>query len=218
MDENNQEEDVKIVDAVIDDDNNQSKEKLNPWFSMLNKPRETIQQIIDEDPRHQVIAVSALGGLLSGIVNNLAKMNALSVRNLIVLVFVIILSPLFGIIGLYLGGLVYRITGQWLNGKGTPETIRTAVAWGTIPFIWSSILCFITIPLHRLGISFPFFIGQITFAIWGMIVVSKSLAQVQGFKSAWMGFFNAFLGGLLILVPIFVIVIIIALATRPSFH
>lgn len=43
--------------------------------------------------------------------------------------------------------------------------------------------------------------------VWSFVLFCKTIAEVQGFRSAWRGLGNIMLGGLLVLVPLFVIVL-----------
>ncbi len=209
MDENNQEKDVKIVDAVIEDDNNQAGEKLNPWFSMINKPTATIEQILNNNPRKQVLLVSALGGFLGGI-NVFFSSQQISMNWRI---GILIFGPLSGIFFLYLNGLIYRLAGHLLKGEGTPETIRAAAAWSTVPGIWGTILCILMTPLSSFGFGVLLTSIQTFLSLWGIVLVSITLAKAQNFKSPWMGFANILLAILIVSVlTLFIIIISSAIA------
>ena len=39
-----------------------NRQTLNPWVSIWTKPRATIQQIVDTDPKHLVLVLVAIAG------------------------------------------------------------------------------------------------------------------------------------------------------------
>ena len=46
----------------------QNNDQLNPWFSMWNRPRDTIQKIVDsDDPENMVLLLAAVGGVSSSL-------------------------------------------------------------------------------------------------------------------------------------------------------
>ncbi len=202
-----------------------NKEPLNPWFSMWTKPRETIQQIVDTNPEHSVIFLSAIAGFAQAL-------DQASVRNLgdsldwpMIFLFAAIVGPIFGMLGLFISGALIRWTGSWLNGKGSPQEIRAALAWSGVPIIWMLLLWLPKLPLFGqemftsetpiiasnptlIFILMGFALIQLIVAIWSSIVLFKSLGQVQGF-SAWKALGNSLLAGFVVIIPIFVVAFII---------
>jgi hypothetical protein len=194
------------------------EETLNPWLSMWMQPRATIQQIVDSNPERLVLVLAAIAGISR--VLNRASLKSLGDIIEWPLIFLIaaILGPVAGIIGLYIGGALIHWTGKWIGGKGSPENIRAAIAWSSIPVIWALLLWIpefalfgeelFTTKMPTILASpsltlllFGFGIIELVIGIWTIVVSLKCIGQVQGF-SAWKALGNMALSALVILIPI----------------
>lgn len=47
---------------------------------------------------------------------------------------------------------------------------------------------------------------EMVLGIWGMVLLCNTIAEVQGFRSAWAGLGNTILAGLLLIVPLLFLV------------
>jgi len=161
----------------------------NPWLAIWTRPRETIQQRIDHDPEAWVLALAAIAGI--GKLLNNASSESLGDHLDLLTIFVIAVigGSLAGIFGLYVGGALLRWTGRWIGGLATQLEIRAAIAWSSVPFIYSMLL----------------WIPEL--ALFGKELFTEATPriQVQGF-SAWCALGNSVLAGLLIVIPIAVVV------------
>jgi len=194
----------------------------NPWLAIWTRPRETIQQRIDHDPEAWVLALAAIAGI--GQLLNNASSESLGDHLDLLTIFVIAVigGSLAGIFGLYVGGALLRWTGRWIGGMATQMEIRTAIAWSSVPFIYSMLLWIPELALfgkelfteatprieadpNLFNILLGFLAVEVIIAIWSVIVFLKCLGQVQGF-SAWCALGNSVLAGLLIVIPIAVVV------------
>jgi hypothetical protein len=195
------------------------EEPLNPWISMLTKPRQTIRQIIVTNPEQGVILLALLSGLASIDAERIQRMGRELPVGIVVALYVVF-APLLSLLGLYIGGALMRWTGSWLGGTAESREVRAALAWGNVPMIYvipavlAQVALIVARPnaLEDASLSVVFLIlGVIEFAaaIWGMIVMSKALGEVHGF-SAWRGFSTMLLGILIVVAPIIVIVMFIA--------
>jgi hypothetical protein len=188
------------------------KKKLNPWLSMWMKPRDTIQEIIDEDPYRLVILLAALWGFSEQLSHAAGNSHGDSSSLATILLVAVIGGSIMGIVVLYIWGALLRWTGKWLGGKATPENIRAAVAWSSIPKVWALALWIpglaifgqdlFTSDTSMLDESIALLytamvLGAIwvTIWIWTFVVFLKCLGQVQGF-SAWKALSNTILAGL----------------------
>ncbi len=167
--------------------------ELDPWVSMLTKPRQTIQYIIDSNPKKHVVWLAIIGGILTNLNKSINEYS--SIEDAISTIF--ILGPLSGIFSLYISGLLIYLTGTWLKGKGTGEAIRAAYAWSILPVLWSMPLFIITLCMATYNFTWPLLTCRIFVFLWYLVTISKALAQVQGFKSAWMGFLNIILASII---------------------
>jgi hypothetical protein len=201
--------------GLIDTMTNFIKASYPWWFSMWFKPRETIQSIVDNNPKQSVLLLAALSGI-SKVLDQLSLKNAADTFSLSgILAIAIILGPIIGIAYLYVGGFLLKHTGHWLGGKSSGTNVRAAIAWSCVPLAWSLLLLIPELALFGkewfaratptmdahpyLAMSFGAI--EVTMAIWTLIVLSKSLGQVHGF-SAWRA-----LGACLIAAPLMVVVI-----------
>jgi hypothetical protein len=135
-------------------------------------------------------------------------------------------GPITGLLALFLGSWLLRLTGRWLGGRGDALRIRTAIAWGNAPIVWGLLLW---IPLllvfgqevfatetplmdSRPGL-YALYLGlaaiDLVIAIWGFVAFLHCLGQVQGF-SAWRALGNTLAAVAVIAVPILVLALLYA--------
>lgn len=187
---------------------------LNPWLSIWVRPRQTIRQLIEYKVSHRLILLSFLYGLISMLGNPVYMQKSPSFP--LFLLFSIILAIPVGYITFNIGGFLIFVSGKLIKGKGTFKQIRTALCWSYVPFIISGILTPIfwntvfsanqveaSPSIPQMSTS-QLVIGLINciILIWGLIVRSKALGEVQGF-SAWKALLNLIL---------FIITVLILLA------
>ena len=100
----------------------------SPWFAMWIRPRETIQRIVDTDPKRSVLMLAALSGLATSL-NQRCRSNAGDTLSLSEIFSGSVLQgPVVGLVVLYLGAFMIRLTGKWLGGTASLVTIRAALA------------------------------------------------------------------------------------------
>jgi len=203
---------------------------MNPWFSMWTRPRSTMQQIIDTNPERLVLLVAALSGISEALdrasMKNLGDRMDLSV----ILMIAAIGGPLGGIVGMYIAGALLRWTGKWIGGTASPINIRAAVAWSSVPVIWSLLLWVPEIGLfgkelftretpiidssqNLLYLLLGFGAIEVVIGVWALVIFLKCLGQVQGF-SAWKALGNTLLAALVVIVPIAVLVVGLAALSK----
>lgn len=205
---------------------------LNPWTSIWTRPRATIRQIVDTDPKYMVIPLAILGGIVQAFDNA-------STRNLGdelplggIIVAALIGGPIGGLISLYLAGWFLRVTGGWLGGKANAEKVRAAIAWGQVPAIATLPLIGVQIALFGIEMFTEFTpeldandqmlyvllatgVGEMILGIWAIVAVIKCVAEVHEF-SAWRGLGAMFLAFLvlfgILLIPIALLATLASLA------
>jgi len=205
---------------------------LNPWTSIWTRPRATIRQIVDTDPKYMVIPLAILGGIVQAFDNA-------STRNLGdelplggIIVAALIGGPIGGLISLYLAGWLVRVTGGWLSGKADAKKVRAAIAWGQVPAIATLPLIGLQIALFGIEMFTEFTpeldandqmlyvllatgVVEMILGIWAIVAVIKCVAEVHEF-SAWRSLGAMFLAFLLLLgvllIPIMLIGIMVGLA------
>lgn len=179
---------------------------LNPWTSIWFRPRATIQHVVDTELEKHVVALAALSGIVQALDNASGRNLGDALPFPVVLGLAFILGPILGLIGVYLWAWLLRWTGRWLGGRATLPQLRTAIAWGSVPMIAAGVpllLMLILIGPELFTESTPrldaqptrslVFLGlvvvQLVMALWGIVTLLKTVAQVQGF-SVWRAFVN----------------------------
>ncbi len=209
----------------------------NPLFSMWIRPRATIQYIIESNPEHLVLVLTALWGF-SSVLSQASSGSWGDTMDLPqILVISAVVGPICGILGLYLAAEAIRLSGNRLGGKASSEHIRAATIWSQIPVIWGLLLWIpllaifdetifvsdtsearVRLESNPILIIVFFGIGLIKIAteIWAFVIFFKSLGQVQHF-SAWKAVGNTLLASLILLLPIlFVVLLIIVVSALMS--
>lgn len=206
------------------------QQKLNPWFSIWTKPRVTIQQIVETDPRRLVLLLAALGGFST-------MLDRASMRNLgdklqwpVLVLLAAIVGPIAGIVTLYIGGALLRWTGSWIGGQASAQHIRAAMAWSSLPEIWGLLLWIpalavfgqelFTSKMPRVEANplldillLGFATVSLVIGVWQFVIFLKCLGQVQGF-SAWKALGNSIMAAMVVLMPIVIVVVVLTLVNR----
>jgi len=198
---------------------------LNPWFMMFVRPRQTMRQILDCDPTRLVVVLAMLGGVLT--VLDRASIQSMGDRMSVssILAMAIPVGVIVGLIMLYLGGAIIQWTGSWFGGRASAAEVRTALAWGRMPFYAAGLLW---LPY------FAFFGGEVFMSempsveaqpwlflvlinlavlevglgIWGLITLVLAVAEAHRFP-AWNSLGSVVLGMVLIAVPLVLLVMIV---------
>jgi hypothetical protein len=196
---------------------------LNPWFAMWLHPRRTIRQIVDSNPERLVILLAAISSIAGTLQRSSSKSIGDHMSLQATLFIAMIIAPFIGILALFLGGILLGWTGRWIGGTADSRNIRAALAWSSVPQIWSlalwipAILIFgnelftkatpiIDASLILTVLYASFFIGNAIISIWQFVVLLHALGEVQGF-SAWKAFLNSILAFLVILIPFILIAV-----------
>lgn len=189
--------------------------ELNPWFTMWTQPRATIQQIIETNPERAVVPLACAAGL-SGSLDRASMNGAGDKLDLApLLVVIIVIGPLAGLAYLYLGAAALRWTGAWIGGVASSQHIRAAIAWSNLPAIYALVLWVPQLALFGKEIFMTatptldanpipvvgFALADVTIAIWTIVLVLKSLSQVQRF-SVWKTVGNLLLASAIIVLPV----------------
>jgi hypothetical protein len=120
---------------------------------------------------------------------------------------------------LWIASHLIRLTGFWLGGEGNREHLKAAIAWSLLPSAW--MLAFWAAQLLLLGgemftaetprldaqpiLWIPLgatVLGEMTLGIWSFVLLCHSVAEVQGYRSAWRGLGNLLLAWLVVFIPL----------------
>lgn len=200
-----------------------------PFFTMWTRPRRTMRATLDTDPRRLVIPLAALAGFGNSLDNasgrSLGDGNNLPVWAIVLLCAV--LGGVGGILTVYAGGFLMRWTGRWLGGRASAVEVRSALAWSSVPLIFSLVLWIpelallgrenFTTPMPTLDANPLLFVPysllvllEVAIGIWSLVVFLKALGEAHGF-SAWRALGASVIAALLVVVPILAVVLPIAI-------
>jgi hypothetical protein len=189
------------------------------WFY----PRDTIRVIVDNDPERHVNLLIIFAGMAESL-DRASDRNAANQVSMELLIFLIcVVSPWMSMIGAWFYTHLIRISGDWLGGYGEYYQIKAAIGWSAVPTVVSLLLWIPLLVLFGREIfteEMPsvagkpgyatalvaFGVAQIVLGIWALILLCNTIAEVQGYRSAWKGFGNLILAGLIIMIPILVVV------------
>lgn len=199
---------------------------LTIWFS----PRETVRRIVSENPSLHVTLLACLFGV-SQALDRASMRNAGDKLPLpVILGVAVVLGPLGGLLAFWIYSHLVRWTGRWIGGTATRETIKTALAWGFVPVVCSLPLWILELllfgselfqeemprvqaqPLLLIPLLGLMFI-ELSLGIWSFVLTCNTVAEVQGFRSAWRGFGNILLGAAVVVVPL-VLLALVAFAIK----
>lgn len=205
----------------------------NPWLTMWVRPKATIRAIVDRNPCYGLWALSWFYGfvMLLQTAQNMSLGNSLSMVAIIILALVFA-APL-GWLSFFVMGWILTWCGSWIGGKAKFPQVRAALAWSNVTSIvnvvlWALMLIgFGSMMFHG---SFPseivitpeekilavvVFTVQSVVAIWSIVLLLKSLGEVQGF-SIWKALLNVILPFMLIFFIMWIIGSLANLGTANS--
>lgn len=189
------------------------------WY----RPSDTLRFILQNCPQKYVTALLVLGGISRAVGRASDKGYGDTMELWAVLTLAFVLGGLFGWIGYYMYAWGMRVTGNWLDGKATTEQFRTVLAWSLVPAIGSLVLLipelfvigeelFKSEPdVYSNAIAYSYILFgllEITLGIWSIVILVKGIAIIQKF-SVWKALLNAFLPGIILLIP-FVLIAVVA--------
>lgn len=208
-----------LVETVVDP-------MPNPWISIWHEPRLTIERIVARDPKYCVLLLASLSGIAQTLDGAVERSLGDDVPWPFLLGTAAIGGPITGLLGLFVGSWLLKLTGGWMGGRGDALRIRTAIAWGSAPIVWGLLLW---IPLllvfgqelfatetplmdsspGLLALYVGFAALDVVISVWSIVVFLHCLGQVQGF-SAWRALGNTLAAVAVIAVPIVLLALLFA--------
>ena len=205
-----------------------------PLLDIWTSPRRTIRRIVHADPTYLVNPLIALAGIAEALDRSSSR-NAgdkLSLAAILFMCFVV--APGMSLIATWFYSHMLRISGNWLGGRGDYFELKAAIAWASVPKIaalvlWIPLLLLVgkemfteemptidnspVIALALLAVSLPL----VVLGLWAFILLCNTIAEVQGFGSAWMGLANMILAGLILVVPLVLLALLVwAITAGPA--
>jgi hypothetical protein len=165
---------------------------LNPWISMWNRPRSTIRAIAYNRPSYGIYTLSIIYALQAFFFYSNWWSLGIRSQHPFYLTIGIALSPIIGLLWLYIMGELFYLTGLFFfKGVATRRQVRAAVAWSVIPFtisflmwmllfFWSPEFAFI----QDAGDYSSIFITLITLIckFWSLVLIVQCLREIQNFS------------------------------------
>jgi len=208
----------------------------NPFLTIWLSPRETIRRIVEWNPGYCVLWLACLAGV--GQVLDRSTIRDLGDKVPLAVLWVIVLvgGPLAGLLHLWISSLLLRWTGRWLGGVATLRQLIAAVAWSLTPQAFAQLLFIPSwliagrelftkhtphLDAHPGLLVMLTVLGAVEtiLGIWSVFTLCHTVAEVQGYRSAWRGLGNVLLSGLVVFAAVLVIVfILVALMVGFSSH
>lgn len=181
----------------------------SPYLSIWFKPRTTLEHLIKNDPKRSVLALAALAGITKALNQASWKNMGDRMDTLSIILYSIMLGPIYGIFVLYVISAIIRSTGRMLSGTASALHMRTVLAWASLPIACELALW---IPKLILGGSEMFkkrtpildakpelniyfwaiLIAEVLLMAWTFVIALKGTALAQNF-STWKAGLNLFL-------------------------
>ena len=182
-----------------------------PLLSIWIHPRQTVRERLAVGPTRYVLLWAVLAGIEESLQRTVTRHDQASSPTMAI-TGVIVGGVLSGLITLWIGALLLKWTGQGMNGTASTQQLRAALGWAAVPtaaalLLWIPFLA-VSGPNLLLGehgetsghAALLDFLSSADFvlAIWSIVLQCNTVAEVQGFRSAWMGLANLILVGLLV--------------------
>ncbi|PJA75124.1 hypothetical protein CO151_07350 [bacterium CG_4_9_14_3_um_filter_65_15] len=204
---------------------------FRPLQDIWLAPRATIRRLVDYDPGYMVIPLVMLAGIAEALGRASSRDSGDEMSLFLIILLALIGGPLSGLISVWASSHLLLFTGRWMDGVATRDHLRTAVAWSAVPAVAVLGLTMLEIVIFgdelfrsvtpRLDASpglgiliFLFALVEGALSIWSVVILAKTVAEVQGFSSAWKGLGNVVMSALVILAPLVALFTLIALLAK----
>lgn len=195
------------------------KEQRNLWKSIWLEPRETVRYAID----HKTMKYAIMLVLIASLFDMLNVMTQKTMPTSSFILWVIVLIPIFALIGWWIGAGIATMVGKWFGGTGRFAELKMAYAISYIPVIlvgllWIPDLLILGESLFSDDLSvsgwrviwqfFSGFVG-VVIGIWSFIITVMAVAEAHRI-SGWRGFWT-------VVIPSAFIVIVVLIFFLPFF-
>jgi signal peptidase I len=185
---------------------------VSPFVTLWLSPRRTIDRIVATRPRYLVIVLAALGAIC-GLYGQLASLSGNTPpADWWFWLVLVVGGGVYGIVWLYLDGVILEWIGLVLGGHASALELRAALAWSAVPVIVAFILLLAVGAL--MGITGGSLIASVIvaiFGVWSLFVFVLMLGRLQHF-----GFWRTILYyGLNVAVPLVLVIAFRTLLFQP---
>lgn len=204
----------------------QQQSHSNPWFSIWVRPKKTVQEITERNPRARFLVLSFIYGFpwMLQFAQSLSLGMSWSLPFLIILALVLAIPV--GVVAFSLTSIVLYWTGKLIKGQSNYINLRAAVSWANVPNVVTIALWLVLLGLfgnhlfdayfnthdftssQRLFVMFTSGI-ELVAMIWSLVILVHATAAVQKFSS-WMGLLNVVLSIIVLILISFVIKMLMA--------
>ena len=198
---------------------------LNPWIKIWTEPRKAIRYIINTNIKQYVIILVIISGIFEALDKSASKNLGDKDSLLTILLMSVFGGAISGYLGLIIGATLLKWTGKWFGGIATRDELKAAIAWGGVPYIFSSAIIWpiqfgifgnelFTKLTPRIDSSpllsslvWIFIIIEMVLGIYCFTIHIRCLSEVQQY-SKWKAFGTILCSALVIIVPILLIVVL----------
>jgi hypothetical protein len=195
--------------------NEDCQQSLNPWVTIMSRPRKTIQQIVDNDPNSNILLIAAIFGISQSIRG--LEYPAFSDVILFELLVGILVSSAVTAAVMYAISFITYMTGMWIGGDAPLSHVRAATVWPYIPLAAAS---FLIVPITWIFKGYAQQIAGVfkaAAAIMALVIALKTLSQVQKFsmcKTVVNMLLSGVISGVLVMLLLIPATIVIGLFTN----
>ena len=204
-----------------------SELKINSWFGMLYKPRETIRRIVDYNPYHRMLSVFLVLSLViypASLVFAFFLTGSFLASPLLALLltFIYLIIIFFS---LFMYAVSLWVSGKLIDGKAPVSHLMAAVFWTSLHTLWIyGLACLFLILLFLGGDDLTrgesalshfsllsFIILTLLYLFWFIVVLLKSISEVQRFSplkatlNLILAYFVSIILYLIVLIPLIII-------------
>ncbi|MCO6045119.1 YIP1 family protein [Aeoliella sp. ICT_H6.2] len=167
---------------------------LTPWTSIWTKPRLTVRQVLDTDPKRYVLLITVLAGVSNGLVNSVEPLaNTPDLGELMRLGAVVaLIGAGVSLVALFIVGWIFTGLGRLSGGVGRSFELRTAIAYANVISVWCLPLnvCGVLVywyvehnpgELAMLGMLLAIGLIMVVCGIWQLVVLSATVAEAHQF-------------------------------------
>lgn len=202
-----------------------STEAPSPFLNVWIHPRRTLRSVLETAPKEHVAWILLLTSAASSLDNAFYQGEGDSISSGLIVLRALTIGSWLGLLGYWIFAHIISWCGEWFGGRGDTVQIRAALAWGSLPKACSLIFWGILVWAAGSGIfgsqiadleSEDLGLGQAlggllaiafipTLQIWSLVLLCHTIAEAQGFKSAWRGLLNLVVAFLCIMVPLVIL-------------
>jgi hypothetical protein len=195
----------------------------SPFLTIWRRPRETIRWIVAENPNLHVMWLACLAGIGDSLGRDFGRDTGerSTVAIAIAIFGACIRGPIWGLLNLWIFSHLIRWTGGWIGGKATRGHLKAAMGWALVPFVcgvplWIPLVVnsyifsedapsLVAQPVLLVVALLAILLVEMILAVWAIVLLCQTVAEVQGFRSGWHALGNLFMSALLFLASVLVL-------------